>query len=74
MPHVGGRDGVLDNGAERDWAHLDEIHGHASRSVALLHEAFEVDVQELEHEVKLLLGMDDVKESGSHRLGELGAA
>jgi hypothetical protein len=62
VPHVGGRDGVLDDGTERDWAHLDEIHGHASGSVTLLHETFEVDVQELEDEVELLLGMDDVQE------------
>jgi hypothetical protein len=62
VQHVGGRDRALDDGAERDWAHLDEIHGHASRSVALLHETFEVDVQELEDEVELLLCMDDVQE------------
>jgi hypothetical protein len=65
---------VLDGGAERDWAHLDEIHGHASRSVALLHETFEVDVQELEDEVELLLGVNNVQEPGRHRHGEGEAA
>lgn len=44
---------------------LDELGGHAAALlVAVVHEALEVDVQELKDEVELLVGMDDVEQSG----------
>ena len=43
--------------------HLDYVHGNgAPRLVAILDVTFQIHIEELEHEVELLVGVDDIEE------------
>ena len=47
--------------------HLDDVGGDgASGLVAVLHVAFEIDVEELEDQIELLIRVHDVEESAWH--------
>jgi hypothetical protein len=54
---------VDESGAAVARAHLDKVRTYRLQGcICGLHEALEVDVQELKHEVQLLIGMDDIKQ------------